>query len=369
MIKALPHKDDPLLRLNAVCPYFTMFPLQFPFERLAKAEPGQVVLDPFCGRGTTLYAARLRGLKAIGIDSNPVAAAIARAKLASAKVEDVIGLCKEILEDSPHPKQIPKGEFWSRCFHQDTLLDVCKLREYFIQQCRSDAELLLRAIVLGILHGPRLKTGISYLSNQMPRTYSTKPVSAVNYWKKHRLRAPLVDTLVVIQKKAERCLTKVPRRTSGKVVCADSRQLKALMAKADWVITSPPYYGLRTYLPDQWLRSWFLGGPPEVVYGAFDQIKHCGRDVFTKDLALVWNAVARQCNAGAHLIMRFGALPSCEADPSELARESFYQSDAPWRILTARNAGVASKGRRQADQFRAAGNPVDEIDVYARLEA
>jgi len=54
MMKTLPHKDDPLLRLNAVCPYFTIFPLQFPFNRLAKAKPGQVVLEPFCGRGTTL---------------------------------------------------------------------------------------------------------------------------------------------------------------------------------------------------------------------------------------------------------------------------------------------------------------------------
>ena len=30
-----------------------------------------------------------------------------------------------------------------------------------------------------------------------------------------------------------------------------------------WVVTSPPYYGLRTYGPDQWLRQWFLGGPAE----------------------------------------------------------------------------------------------------------
>jgi hypothetical protein len=31
-------------------------------------------------------------------------------------------------------------------------------------------------------------------------------------------------------------------------------------------LTSPAYYGLRTYVADQWLRNWFLGGPAYVDY-------------------------------------------------------------------------------------------------------
>jgi hypothetical protein len=56
--------------LNAVCPYFTMYPLSFPLKILQRhAQPESWVLDPFCGRGTTNYAARLLGLPTIGIDS------------------------------------------------------------------------------------------------------------------------------------------------------------------------------------------------------------------------------------------------------------------------------------------------------------
>ena len=44
----------PIHRLNAVCPYFTMFPLEFPLRILAEAQADHWVLDPFCGRGTTL---------------------------------------------------------------------------------------------------------------------------------------------------------------------------------------------------------------------------------------------------------------------------------------------------------------------------
>src|SRR6266545_7384754 len=68
--------------LNAICPYFTMFPLDFPMRILNRyGQPGQRVLDPFCGRGTTNFAARLSGLHTVGMDSSPVATAITAAKL------------------------------------------------------------------------------------------------------------------------------------------------------------------------------------------------------------------------------------------------------------------------------------------------
>lgn len=68
--------------LNAVCPYYTMFPLEFPLRALQRrGRQNQWVLDPFCGRGTTTFAARLLGLPSVGLDSNGLAAALAAAKL------------------------------------------------------------------------------------------------------------------------------------------------------------------------------------------------------------------------------------------------------------------------------------------------
>jgi hypothetical protein len=49
----------------------------------------------------------------------------------------------------------------------------------------------------------------------------------------------------------------------------DSRKADSLpAAKRDFtvVVTSPPYYGMKTYVEDQWLRNWLLGGPDHVVY-------------------------------------------------------------------------------------------------------
>jgi DNA modification methylase len=62
---------------NAICPYYTMFPLEFPLRLLKKHKAiSPTVFDPFCGRGTTIYAARKLGLRSYGIDTSPIAAAI-----------------------------------------------------------------------------------------------------------------------------------------------------------------------------------------------------------------------------------------------------------------------------------------------------
>ena len=72
--------------LNGVCPYYTMYPLDFPLRVLKEhGKRGDWVIDPFCGRGTTNFAARLLGMPSMGVDSSPVAVALAKAKLASAE--------------------------------------------------------------------------------------------------------------------------------------------------------------------------------------------------------------------------------------------------------------------------------------------
>jgi DNA modification methylase len=43
---------------------------------------GGTVIDPFCGSGSTLIAARREGFDAIGIDSDPHAVEITRRRLA-----------------------------------------------------------------------------------------------------------------------------------------------------------------------------------------------------------------------------------------------------------------------------------------------
>lgn len=369
-LSCLPKRQDSLLRLNSICPYYTMFPLEFPFSRLKKAAPHDWVLDPFCGRGTTNFAARLRGLPSLGIDSNNMAFAIAAAKYVNVSANEVVALCETILKDKSLPADIPEGPFWELCYERSILIEICKIREYLLASCISEQEIALRALMLGILHGPRQKKA-GYLSNQMPRTYSSKPNYSVKYWTERNMKPPKLSLLDVVRRRAYFTFLTIPQPVPGGVFFADSRHinLEKLGLGFKWVITSPPYFGMRNYAADQWLRNWFFGGPSIVAYDGKTQIRTEERLKFIGELAKVWSNVSSICDPGSHLIVRFGALPSLSTDPRILLKESLKVANCGWRITTIQNAGFSTQGRRQAEQFGCRiGTPVKEVDLYAILD-
>lgn len=354
--------------LNGICPYFTMFPLDFPLNILKRrARKGDVVLDPFCGRGTTNFAARLVGLRSLGVDSSPVAAAITASKLIAASVDDILGEARRILPEHT-ARHIPDSEFWQWAFHPTVLDALCRFREAFLEDCTTDARIALRGIVLGALHGPKQKTFPSYFSNQCPRTYAPKPAYAIRFWQERGLVPEPINVLGVIERRAKRYYGISPD-ASGAVRLADSREPEALQAEApetpfDWVITSPPYYGMRTYIPDQWLRNWFVGGPDIVDYTNRGQVVHSSPEDFAADLRQVWRNAENVCAEDAKMVIRFGGITDRRADPLDLIKNSLL--DTGWHITTIRGAGFATEGKRQAETFlRSKTKPVFEYDVWA----
>lgn len=355
--------------LNGICPYFTMFPLDFPLNILKRrTREGDNVLDPFCGRGTTNFAARLLGLNSLGVDSSPVAAAITASKLVAITVDEILAEARHILTER-EARQIPTGEFWQWAYHPAALNALCRFREAFLEGC-SAARVALRGIVLGALHGPKQKTVTSYFSNQCPRTYAPKPAYAARYWQSRGMFPGSVDVLAVIERRAKRYYEAVVSTTTGIVRLADSRVAEALQpetpdSRFNWVITSPPYYGMNTYIPDQWLRNWFVGGPDTVDYTKRDQVIHSSPEDFASDLRRVWRNAATVCTDEATLVVRFGGIPDRRANPLDLVKSSLAGSG--WRITTIRKAGSATEGKRQADTFlRTKTTPLVEYDVWAR---
>jgi hypothetical protein len=345
-----------------------MFPLDFPLKILRRrARRDDVVLDPFCGRGTTSFASRLVGLRSLGVDSSPVATAITASKLVTASVEEILDEARKILEER-EALHIPEGEFWQWAFHSIVLDALCRFREAFLESCATDVRIALRGIVLGALHGPKQKSFPSYFSNQCPRTYAPKPAYATRFWKARGLVPEPVDVMAVLERRAKRYYG-TSSQISGLVRLADSRKAESLEpdtpgTRFSWVITSPPYYGMRTYIPDQWLRNWFVGGPDIVDYTNRDQVVHSSPEDFVADLCQVWRNAEAVCAEDAKLVIRFGGITDRRANPLDLIRSSL--SNSGWRITTARKAGTATEGKRQADSFlRSRSKPMVECDIWA----
>jgi DNA methylase len=359
--------------LNGICAYFTMFPLAFPYSvLLRRASKEDCVMDPFCGRGTTNFASRILGLPSIGIDSSPVAAAVTEAKLVNATPQQILDSAQEIMEEISAPRELPTGEFWGWAFHKDVLPVLCRLREGLIRSRQSDSRKALLGILMGALHGPLTKGSPSYFSNQCPRTYAPKPAYSVRYWKARGLLPPRVNVLEVIGTRANRYYKSSLPRPNAIVVRGDSRDentysVLGLKQAVRWIITSPPYYGMRTYTQDQWLRSWFLGGEQTVQYSMPGEIRHGSPETFVHDLNQVWRNMGKIAGDGARLVVRFGGINHRKAKPREIIKESL--KDSGWKIETAVWAGSASTGRRQALHFSpCVGDAQDEIDTWAEWQ-
>lgn len=356
--------------LNAICPYFTMFPLDFPLGILEPfSSPNDWVFDPFCGRGTTNYASRLSGLQSIGIDSSPVAVAITEAKLSNVLPNDIITEANRILNSVKEPKEIPSGEFWNLAYDGNVLRNLCKIRESLLENCVTETQKALRGLMLGGLHGPRRKVGSFYFSNQCQRTYAPKPNYAINYWKKKQFQPPQVNVIEVVTERAKKFFINQPK-SIGKIILADSRNSEVfsnIEKKVKWVITSPPYYGLKTYIPDQWLRMWFLGGKSSVDYSADNQLKHSSQKDFADDLAKVWKNTATICSDDAKMIVRFGSINERKVNATELIKLSFENTG--WQCVKIESAGTATKGHRQAKHMnKQPAEAREEFDIWAELE-
>ncbi|MCI4668930.1 MAG: site-specific DNA-methyltransferase [Bacteroidia bacterium] len=362
---------DPKYALNAICPYFTMFPLEYPLEVLEKHKKEKpIVFDPFCGRGTSIYAARKLGLDGWGFDTSPIAVAIAKAKLASANLDEILSKAENLIKQEP--SIIPDSEFFKLAFSRQTLKEVCSLREGLLQsKDNSDATVLLRAASLGCLHGPLNKSiaNASYFSNQMPRTFSSKPNYSVKYWRSNNLLPPKISTIDVLRKKLSRIKDLESKSLGGpdQVFCEDARSINAieqLPRNISTIITSPPYYGMRTYVQDQWLRLWFLGGPETVDYRNDDQINHNSQEVFTKDLAQVWENILSLNQEEIDLYVRFGTVPSIKSDARSILQSSL-EICGGWKIISIKNAQSAHSGKRQAQQMVAKSKATQEYDFHA----
>jgi hypothetical protein len=281
----------------------------------------------------------------------------------------IMRAARQILEEIGEPSEVPEGEFWEWAFHRDVLSILCRMREGLLQNCRTDTRKALRAIILGALHGPRPKSHPSYFSNQSPRTYSPKPRYAVNFWKSRQLIPEPVDVLKLLEDRANRYYGQEKTASVGIIIRGDSREKRVFTRlsshhRVRWVITSPPYYGLRTYIPDQWLRMWFLGGPAHVEYSMNGQMSHASPEAFALQLRQVWHNACSVCSPGAQLVVRFGGINDRRADPLGILRQSLLET--PWEVKTIKPAGSAAAGHRQALHFSHTSQAaLDEHDLWA----
>ncbi len=215
-------------RFHSICPYFAMFPESFAeqwLERLTRRN--DVVLDPFSGRGTTAFQSLLMGRRAVACDVNDVAYCLTKAKTDAPKLASIIRRVAQLEKsfDGRHWRHAAesKAEFFHYAFAPKTLQHLLYLRES-LNWRTARVDTMIAALVLGSLHGEMDKSA-SYLSNQMPRTISTKPAYSVRFWKRHRLKPPAREIFELLRSRAKFRYQSDPPEGDAFILHRDMRRL------------------------------------------------------------------------------------------------------------------------------------------------
>ncbi|MDP1716205.1 MAG: DNA methyltransferase [Anaerolineales bacterium] len=265
-----PGLSTPIGRWAAVGPYYAMFPLDFAFEVIENySKPGDLVVDPFAGRASSIYAAATKGRHGLGIEINPLGWIYAQTKLNPAPLQQVEDRFRAVVMASKREKYIDLAkdlpEFFRWCYSKEILAFLLAGRN-LLNWRANKVDRTLMSFILVYLHG---KLGQN-LSNQMRQSKAMGHLYSVRWWKERKLRAPQIDiNEFLLHRIRWRYEIGFPQITSSKVKMADSskvlkKEVEAFEKKIDkrcsLFFTSPPYYGLTNYHKDQWLRLWMLGG-------------------------------------------------------------------------------------------------------------
>jgi site-specific DNA-methyltransferase (adenine-specific) len=280
---------------HAMCSYMAMFPPRLPHYFIEKfTRPGDVVLDPFCGRGTTPLQACVTGRIGIGVDLNPLAYVLTRAKVEFPPPEHIEARLRTLENDMFYGEIEHEPEQIRMLFHPETLSQLVFLKHEL--DLTDPCDNFIAATILGIMHGAssRDQTRSSYLSISMPNTFSMSPNYIRKYIQDKGLKQIPVNVFDALRKKIQRLYSHEPPATQGFAYRESIENLTRIAnphirkRQVQLVVSSPPYLRVVRYGLYNWIRLWFLDEEPEALDQTLTTLRRLDRY-----LAFIRTALAR----------------------------------------------------------------------------
>lgn len=269
------HSYREFSKIHQMTAYLAMFPPNLPHYFIDKfSNVGDLVFDPFSGRGTTAFEACRMGRIGIGNDLNPLAICLTKSKVnIPTNKQDIFKRLKE-LERQYKPSNISIKDISSdiKMLYDEstTLPQLVFLRQNLNKKCKVDIFIL--GILTGLMHGKHRKDGTSiYCSIDMPNTFSMSPNYVRNFIKTHNLKKPKQNVFTLLKQRTihllqeqDDTLKNLSQYKEG--FCFETDAIDSsdkILEKYDknsisLIITSPPYLKNIHYGKYNWIRLWLL---------------------------------------------------------------------------------------------------------------
>ena len=244
--------------------YRACFKPQLPKYFIDKyTKEGELVYDPFGGRGTTAIEAALLGRNFITNDINPLSTLFVIGRLNPPSIEEITDrLYSEVKSDT----EIGKIDL-SMFYEYETFKEINDLRNYFIKKKLNNYDNIdhwIKMVATNRLTG-HSKGFFSVYT--LPPNQATSAKRQIQINLKRNQTPEYKDTKEIIIKKSKQLLRNISDqqiknldkvRSSSLILQTDASKTKQIPSNSvKLTVTSPPFLDIVNYAQDNWLRCWF----------------------------------------------------------------------------------------------------------------
>jgi len=271
---------------------------------------GDVVYDPFSGRGTTVIEAGLRGRNVFANDANPLSRIITEPRFFPPDLPAV----EKRLASIPRNTERASIDL-SMFYHPDTEEEIVALRQYILGRradCRDDMiDRWIAMVATNRLTGH---------SKGFFSVYTLPPNQAVSPQSQHRINRKLRqtpeyrDTHRIILNKTKSLLRslspaeKANLKQAGKkarLLTGDARSTPEISdSSVQLTVTSPPFLDIVQYREDNWLRCWFNGYDEKIIGDRITMARNPSE--WTGVMSTVFHELFRLTRSGGYVAFEVG---------------------------------------------------------------
>ncbi len=239
-------------------------------DRLSK--PGDLIYDPFSGRGTTAVEAALMGRNVAANDVNPLSAILTLPRLEVPLIANIDVRLRAIKVSAKLKNDIDLSMF----YHPDTERELLNLRAWLQQRRDSGAEdaadRWIRMVATNRLtgHSPGF-----FSTYTLPPNQAVSPESQIRINEKTGKDPEYRDVRALILRKSMQLQSDINAAARWRLQQAAVRAqflegpAGRTTALADdsvqLTVTSPPFLNVVQYAKDNWLRCWFNSLDAEAI--------------------------------------------------------------------------------------------------------
>lgn len=244
--------------------YRACFKPQLPKYFIDKyTKEGELVYDPFGGRGTTAIEAALLGRNFITNDVNPLSTLFVIGRLNPPSIEEIHDRLYSKINSDTEVDKIDLSMF----YEYETFKEINDLRNYFIKKKLNSYDNIdhwIKMVATNRLTG-HSKGFFSVYT--LPPNQATSAKRQIQINLKRNQTPEYKDTKEIIVKKSKQLLRNISDqqiknldkvRSSSLILQTDATKTKQIPSNSvKLTITSPPFLDIVNYAQDNWLRCWF----------------------------------------------------------------------------------------------------------------